>query len=130
MQVILHCYGYDLLFYGSKCNGFICKSKRLLIKSCKTFRLGCLLSSCLFFQAVAVTGRCHAQVRFHVLSEEGLVGEVELFGNFLDGLVRSLQAVLDVLHDTFVNQFERAFATSLSDDLRQVLGRVAQGIGK
>ena len=67
-------------------------------------------------------------MHLYVLPEKGLVGEVELFRYFLDGLVRTFQPVLDMFYRRFIDQVQRSPATRLLDDFRKMLGSVAKRI--
>ena len=60
-------------------------------------------------------------MHLYVLPEKGLVGEVELFRYFLDGLVRTFQPILDMFYRCFIDQVQRSPATRLLDDFRKML---------
>ena len=72
----------------------------------------------LYLHAVFVG--CHACLALEVLAEEGWIGEVEVFGDLVDGLVGVHQVHLDADDERLVNPPLGSDAAGLTDDGTEV----------
>lgn len=68
-------------------------------------------------------------MRFHELSEEGRIDEVEVVGYFLDTDVGVLQMVLDAFHGMLVDDGQGTLPADFLDNSGQMLGRIAKLVG-
>ena len=63
-------------------------------------------------------------------AEEGGVGEVELYGDFLDGILGLCQSLSDNVDRVVVNPLCGGLAAHLTDHHGEIFGRDVQHVGK